>query len=214
VKLAQLLDKPWVDTPKRTHADGLRCELSLQLMLTDRQGSIGPCWYAFHLRSIAIGTTADALSLAMQAAPRCVGGQGAVYGGSALGWEFRAGEAAAAAEQRGSAAVDALNDRLVGEHTLCSLCTHQSAEATRESEGKAGGEQSARAAGGRRRGKAGKGKGKAVAADDGTAPSPRDAVMKLLRAPLFARFSVAEADGERRLAAVRTQWADIHAETA
>lgn len=208
VKLAQLLDKPWVDTPKRTHADGLRRELSLQLMLTDRQGSIGPCWYAFHLRSIAIGTAADALAPAMEAAPRCVGGQGAVYGGSALGWEFRAGEAAAAAEQRGSASVDALNDRLVGEDTLSSLSVHHAAAS--ESEGKAGeagGEESARAVGGRRRSK-----GKAVPAVDGMAP--RDAVMQLLRAPLFARFSVAEADGERRLAAVRTQWADVNAGTA
>jgi hypothetical protein len=35
--------------------------------------------------------------------------------------------------------------------------------------------------------------------------------MRLLRAPLFARFCVAgsEAGGQRRLAAVRTQWADV-----
>lgn len=211
VKLSQLLDKPWVDTPKRTHADGLRRELSLQLMLTDRQGSIGPCWYAFHLRSIAIGTAADALAPAMEAAPRCVGGQGAVYGGSALGWEFRAGEAAAAAEQRGSASVDALNNRLVGEDTLSRLFVHHVAAAASESEGKAGeaAGESARAAGGRRRSK-----DKAVAAVDSTAPAPRDAVLQLLRAPLFARFSVAEADGERRLAAVRTKWADVNAQTA
>lgn len=43
------------------------------------------------------------------------------------------------------------------------------------------------------------------------AVAPREAVMRLLRAPLFARFCVAgsEAGGQRRLAAVRTQWADV-----
>jgi hypothetical protein len=48
VKLVQLLDKPWVDTPSRTHADGVRRELSLQLMLKQRAGDDGErvraCW--------------------------------------------------------------------------------------------------------------------------------------------------------------------------
>jgi hypothetical protein len=59
----------------------------------------------------------------MEATPRCVGGQGTVYGGTPLGWEFRAGEPMAEAAARGAEALDDLNVRLLGADTVAAFTT-------------------------------------------------------------------------------------------
>ena len=99
VKLAQLLDKPWYDTPTRSSRDGLRSRVWMLLDVPERVGfvsgvrggvveAVKPHLYAFAVLCEAIGTKSDMLSSFQRYLPRCVEAMGGLVGGNEIGWEF------------------------------------------------------------------------------------------------------------------------------
>mmetsp|Transcript_38588 Transcript_38588/g.73925 ORF Transcript_38588/g.73925 Transcript_38588/m.73925 type:complete len:300 (+) Transcript_38588:526-1425(+) len=196
VHTAQLLDRPWVDTATRVHSQGTRREISLQMMLPEREppspnstasrlfAPSEPCWYAFRLRSIAIGTKHDTLASAQSVLPRCVGGQGAVYAGNVVTYGFRPAQDDATLNGDG-------NDRSSGYKQVDDL--------------------NRRLGGARLRGEG----FKICCASPSGPSSPHEAgtslgvCLQLMRAPLFKSFVQHECDGLCRIEAVHTEYTDV-----
>ena len=98
VKLAQLLDKPWYDTPVRSSTAGLRSCLVLGIDVPERVGyvsQVSGCAvktfkrtvYAFNVTCFAIGNKDAMASSAQRLLPRCVGASGQAHSGSKIDWE-------------------------------------------------------------------------------------------------------------------------------
>ena len=98
VKLAQLLDKPWYDTPVRSSTAGLRSCLVLGIDVPERVGyvsQVSGCAvktfkrtvYAFNVTCFAIGNKDAMASSAQRLLPRCVGATGQAHSGSKIDWE-------------------------------------------------------------------------------------------------------------------------------
>jgi hypothetical protein len=99
VKVAQLLDKPWFDTPTRSSHAGRRSRVWMlvktpercQFISRARGGcavSVKPHLYSFAVLCEAIATKKDQLSSFQRYLPRCVEGNGMVVGGNDIAWEW------------------------------------------------------------------------------------------------------------------------------
>ena len=97
VKLAQLLDKPWYDTPVRSSTAGSRSRLMLAINVPERVGHVSQLGgavetfkrtvYAFNVTCFAIGSKDAMASSAQRLLPRCVGATGQAYSGSKIDWQ-------------------------------------------------------------------------------------------------------------------------------
>ena len=97
VKLAQLLDKPWYDTPVRSSTAGRRSRLMLMIDVPKRAGYVPHTGgemkafertvYAFNVTCFAIGSKHTMASSVQRLLPRCVGASGQAHSGSEIDWQ-------------------------------------------------------------------------------------------------------------------------------
>lgn len=96
--LCQVLDRPACSTDVRSADEGMRRGLYFSISLPERLAFCsrvtGGCWnqpvrqsfYDFSVTLEAVGTKAHMASNFQERLPRCVGGQGKVYGGNEMDW--------------------------------------------------------------------------------------------------------------------------------
>ena len=98
-KLAQLLDKPWFDTPARSSTDGCRSRLALIVHVPARVAHVSRVTggmmmpveygvYAFTVVCVAVGNKHAMESSLQRLLPRCVAGRGQAHRGSKIEWQL------------------------------------------------------------------------------------------------------------------------------